>query len=161
MGSRFAAAKVIVVKSRQIIVDQRVGVDEFDGAGGLERGCYIAGENARRLETEDGADSLPTCEDAVAHCRMNGRGWRGFGRQEPLESGIDDQTVFFEKWRKFHRGREWARSGLPGRVTILPPARDRTARRRACPLPSLRGFPRVPPPLPVASGTRGGARRPP
>jgi hypothetical protein len=37
---------------------------------------------------------------------MDGRGWCGFGRQEALESGIDGQAVFFEKWGKFHRGRE-------------------------------------------------------
>jgi len=54
-----AAAKVIVVQRRQVIVNQRVGVDEFDGAGGMKRGRNIAGENARRLQTQDGANSLP------------------------------------------------------------------------------------------------------
>jgi len=72
-GKSVAAAEVIVVQRRQIIVDQGVGVDEFDGAGGVKRGCDIAAENARRLETEDRAYSLPAGENTVTHCRMNGR----------------------------------------------------------------------------------------
>src|SRR5207302_1047898 len=151
----------IVVQSRQIIVNQGVSVDEFDGAGGVKRGCDIAGEDASRLKTEDGADSLATGENAVTHRRMNGRGWRGFGREETSESGIHGQAVFFEECGKFHLGREWARSRLPWRVTIQPPARDRTARRKACHRPSSGGFPLAPPPLPVASGTRARAPRPP
>src|SRR5260370_19380747 len=41
------------------------------------------------------------------------------------------------------------------------PARDRTARRQACHRLSSGGFPLASPPLPVASGTRVRARRPP
>src|SRR5260370_798106 len=124
----------------QIIVDQGVGVDEFDCAGGVKRGCDIAGEDARRLETEDRADSLSTGEDAVTHCRMNGRGRRGFGREEPRESGIDCHAVFFEKWGKFHCGRELARR-LPSRITLRSPAPYLTPQHHTCPHPSYRGCP--------------------
>src|ERR1700719_3006832 len=160
MASRFAAAEVIVVQRRQIIVDQGIGVDELDGASGMKRWCHIAGEDARRLETKNGADPLSSGEDAVTHCRMDGRGWCGVGRQEPSESGIDGQAVFFEEWGKFHCCRELARRGLPWRVTIRPPARDRTARRQACHRLSSGGFPLAPLPLPVVSGTRVKGRRP-
>jgi hypothetical protein len=37
---------------------------------------------------------------------MNGRRLRGCSREETFKSGIDGQPVFFEKWGKFHRGRE-------------------------------------------------------
>src|SRR5713226_1184335 len=71
VASGFAAAEVIVVQRGQIIVDQGVRVDEFDGASRMKRGCDIASKDARRLETEDGANALASREDAVAHGRMN------------------------------------------------------------------------------------------
>ena len=37
--SRPAAAEVVVVHARQIVVDERVGVDALDRAGGGQRGC--------------------------------------------------------------------------------------------------------------------------
>src|ERR1700747_1225654 len=74
MASRFATAEVIVVQRRQIIVDQGESMDEFDGAGGVKGRLEIAGENTRRLETEDRADALATGKDAVTHRCMNGRG---------------------------------------------------------------------------------------
>src|SRR6266568_3028710 len=159
MASGFATAEVIVVQSRQIIMNQGISVDKFDGASGMKPGRDIVGEDARRLDTEDGANTLATGEHAVTHCGMNGRRLCRCGRKEPLESSIDNQAVLFEKWGKFHRRREFARGEQPERVTIRTPARDRTARRQACHRLSSGGFPRGPLPLPVASGTRGRARR--
>src|SRR6266851_6915352 len=160
MTSRFAAAEVVIVQCRQIIVNQGVGMDKFYRASGVKGGCDIAGENARRLETEDGADALSTSEDAVAHGSMNGRGPCGFGRKEPLESGIDGQPVLFEKCREFHRRREPARGKMSKQLTIRPPARGQKARRQACHRLSSGGFLLGPQPLPIASGTRGRVRRP-
>jgi hypothetical protein len=40
---------------------------------------------------------------------MDGRRLRGSRREKTFESGIDGHAVFFEKWRKFHCGRELAR----------------------------------------------------
>jgi len=99
----FAAAEVIVVEGRQVIVNQGVGVDEFDGAGRMERGGDIAGENSRRLETQDRTNSFSTGKDAVTHGCMDGSGLRGRQRKEPLKSSIDGETVLLEKWGKFHR----------------------------------------------------------
>src|SRR5712692_745795 len=104
-------------------------MNEFHGASGVKRGCAIAGEDARRLETEDRSDSLSAGEDAVTHRRMNGGRLCGCGRQQTLKSGIDGQAAFLEKWGKFHRGRELACNELSLYVTIRAPARDRTARR--------------------------------
>src|SRR6266700_1733067 len=84
VASRFAAAEVIVVQSRQIIVNQGIGVDELDGASGMKRGCEIAGENTRRFKAEDRTNAFSTREDAITHCRVNRSGWGRFGRQEPL-----------------------------------------------------------------------------
>src|SRR5439155_18820048 len=55
--------------------------------------------------------------------------------------------------------RELARNERPKHVTIRTPARGRTARPQTCHRLSSEGFPRVPPPLRVASGTRAKARR--
>jgi len=45
---------------------------------------------------------------------------RGFGRQEPLESGIDGEAVFFEEWGSFIAAGNWA-PRLPWQLTIRPP----------------------------------------
>src|SRR5713226_421506 len=135
-------------------------MNEFYGASGVKRGCDIAGEGPRRLETKDRSYSLAAGEHAVTHGRMNGSRLGGPGRQQLLESGIDGQAAFLEKWGKFHRGREGARSLRRWGVTIRAPARDRTARRPACHRLSSREFLLAPPPLPVASGTRARERRP-
>src|SRR5947208_3220675 len=44
VASRLAAAQIVIVESGQIIVDQRVCVDEFDGTGRMKDGCDIARE---------------------------------------------------------------------------------------------------------------------
>src|SRR5882724_9190833 len=62
VASGLAATEVIVVQRRQVIVNQGVGVDEFDGACGMKRRDDIAREDARRLKTQDGANSLSTGE---------------------------------------------------------------------------------------------------
>src|SRR2546429_7479785 len=103
MASGLAAAEVIVVQCRQVIVNQGVGVDEFNGACGMKRGRYFAEESARRLETQDRSNSLSTCKDAVTHGRMNGRGLHRWQRKEPLKSSINGEAVLFEERGKVHR----------------------------------------------------------
>jgi hypothetical protein len=103
VASGLASPEVIIVQRRQVIVNQGVGMDEFDGAGGMKRGRDVGSEDARRLETQDGTNPLSTGEDAVTHCRMDGRGLCRCQRKKPLERGIDSEAVLFEKWRKFHR----------------------------------------------------------
>jgi hypothetical protein len=41
---RPAAAQVVVVHRRQVVVDQRVGVDELEGTGGREERLRIEAE---------------------------------------------------------------------------------------------------------------------
>src|SRR5260370_2373284 len=102
MASGLSSAEVIVVQSRQIIVNQGISVDKFDGASGMKRGRDIADEDAGCLQTQDRANTLATGEHTVTHYGMNGSRLRRCSRKAPLDSGIDNQAALFEKWGKFH-----------------------------------------------------------
>jgi hypothetical protein len=71
-----AATEVVVVERGQIVVDERVGVEHFEGgrelfdAFGWARG---AGNHAGGLDAEHGAQALASGEDAVAHGAVDGR----------------------------------------------------------------------------------------
>ena len=45
-----AAPQIVIIQSRQIIVDQRIGMDEFDRAAGIKRVRKIGFKNARRFQ---------------------------------------------------------------------------------------------------------------
>ena len=73
MAGRFAAAEIVVVEGREVIVDERVGVDHLDGGaefdGGLLTHVELAGE-APGFIAKDGTEALAAGEDAVG-------AWRG------------------------------------------------------------------------------------
>ena len=101
----------VVVHRRQIVVHERVGVDELDRAGA------VPGESPRRVlrellariepvvpggrappprarrfgrgQGEDGTEALAAGEDAVAHGLRDPRGARGRRGDGGLESGVD------------------------------------------------------------------------
>src|SRR6266478_6267779 len=132
MARRFASAKIVIVESRQVVMNQRISVDEFDGASRIVRRRDVAVKNARRLNAKNGTDPLAACKDAVPHCRMNGRRRRRLRGQQPLEGGIHGKTVFLEKGRKFHRGGKLAHGRQRGCFTIHLHVRDQTVRQQAC-----------------------------
>ena len=49
MTGELAAAVVVVIESRQVVVDQRIGVDELQGAGGGDHAVRRIRNRARRL----------------------------------------------------------------------------------------------------------------
>src|SRR6266436_4402548 len=132
VARRLAAAKVVIIEGWQVVMNQRIGVDEFDGAGRIVRRRDVAVENARRLKAKNGTDSLAACKDAIPHRRVNGRRGHGVCGQQPLESGVHGKAVFLEKGRKFHCGGKLAHGRQRGRFTIHPHVQDQTVRRQAC-----------------------------
>src|ERR1700687_4843214 len=56
VAGRLAAAQVVVVECRQVVVDQRIGVNHFDGAGGMQPGGDVGGKDSRRFEAQNGTD---------------------------------------------------------------------------------------------------------
>ncbi len=86
---RLAATEIVVVHRRQVVVDERIGVDALDGAGqGHGRGIGAAAGLGRR-EDERRAHALAAGEDRVAHRLVDRRRLGRRLRQEPVERGID------------------------------------------------------------------------
>src|SRR5207245_1296616 len=97
------AARIVVVEGRQIVVNERIRMNEFERARRMQNGCHIRGENASRFQTQYRPDALASGKNAVAHRLMNRRRRLGFRRQQPLERFLDEQPVLFKKCGKFHR----------------------------------------------------------
>ena len=56
---RAAAAQVVVVHGRQVVMNQGIAVQTFEGATDLQGGIVVSAEKARRLHHEIGAQPLP------------------------------------------------------------------------------------------------------
>jgi len=57
-----SAAEVIVIQSRQIVANQRIGVNEFDGASRIHSRAGVRVKNARRLKAQNGLNAFVACE---------------------------------------------------------------------------------------------------
>ena len=62
-----AAAQRVVVDRRQVVVDERVGVDELERGGGRQHGGRIGAAASRGRERQDRPDPLAAGEQRVAH----------------------------------------------------------------------------------------------
>ncbi len=94
-----AAPQVVVVERRQVVVNQRIGVDEFERAADLDRTLQILGEHSRHLEAQRGANSLTPRKHAVPHRTVNRRRLRIFRRQYPVQRRFDRGMICFEEIR--------------------------------------------------------------
>ena len=71
VASGAAAAEIVIVHARQIVVHERVGVDALHGAG-ERHGCgNFAAACFSRREAQDRAKSLAAGEEAVTHRLVN------------------------------------------------------------------------------------------
>ena len=84
---RLAAPEDVVVHARQVVVDQRVGVDQLDRAGGAERRAVVAVDRVGRGQDEQRPQALAAVEDGVAH-RLAEAG-RGIGGDAGVERRLD------------------------------------------------------------------------
>ena len=74
VAGRPAAAQVVVVHRRQVVVDQAVGVDQLE-RGRERQHAVLVLDRPRRGQREDRADALAAREQAVAHGLLQaGRG---------------------------------------------------------------------------------------
>ena len=88
-------AVVVVVHRRQIVVDQRIGVDHLERA---RRGHHRRRRGADGLgprDHEDRPQPLAARQHAVAHRAMHGRRRSVLARQEPLERRVDQRAPVF------------------------------------------------------------------
>ena len=84
-----AAAQVVVVERRQIVMHQRVGVQHLDGrAQFVDAVRQSAAHHPRRLHAQDGTQSLASGKDTVAHRLVDGGGILRRCRQQTFQRGI-------------------------------------------------------------------------
>ena len=88
MQRRAPAADGIVVHGRQIVMHQRVAMDAFERAGGIERGFLLHAEQTRRLDEKKRPDALAAAKHRIAHGLRQNRwpqagGRRAIGRAGP------------------------------------------------------------------------------
>ncbi len=72
-----SAAEVIVVHARKIIVDERIGMDAFDGGCGWEGVCGGASAGFGCGDAGGWAQALSASKQAVAHGLVDGGWFRG------------------------------------------------------------------------------------
>jgi hypothetical protein len=75
-----AAAEVVVVHGGQIVVDERVRVDQLHRARGRHHVVHVAADRFRSGDHEDRPQPLTAREHAVAHGAVQSLGRLGFGR---------------------------------------------------------------------------------
>ena len=101
---QFSAAIIVVVHGRQIVVNQRVGVDALDRAG--QRQGVVDGSAAgfRRRQTKGRAHAFAPGEQRVTHRPMDRRRSRRPFRQEAVEGAVDHDGPVREIGLEIERG---------------------------------------------------------
>ena len=89
-------AEVVVVHGGEVVVDERVGVEELGGAGGEEGVGLAAATSFGGGEGEDGAQSFTTCEDGIAHGLVDFGRLFEVGGKVAIEVGVDENPLLGE-----------------------------------------------------------------
>jgi hypothetical protein len=90
VARRPPAAQVVVVHRREVVVDERVGVDELDRARQRQDRGRVDADRPGRRHREHRADALAPREQRVAHRLLEARGPRGgAGEAQAVEMALD------------------------------------------------------------------------
>jgi hypothetical protein len=101
MASRFAAPKIVVVHAGQIIVNEGVSVQDFNGARCGQGFFLVATHDPATLNDQEGAQPLPASEDTVSH-RLVKQRWEFILFRQPLvQKGINLSPTFFQPLNQF------------------------------------------------------------
>ncbi len=88
-----AASQVIVVHGRQVIVDQRVGMDQFNRCRRCVE-CFRVGANGPPTGVDQGgANAFATAQHGVTHGLVQTGGVGGRGRQPLIEAGFQPRAA--------------------------------------------------------------------
>src|SRR6185503_17091246 len=169
MVGGFPAAEVVVVHRRQVVVNQGVGVDQFQRTGDRHQSRRLLPHRFRRGNGQDRTDSLPSRHETVPHAFVERGGWGGSRWCHLVQETIDFDPLFFEiifdvheisvmlgKRRQSARSvtkgleavkqsgaREWPRLSFTARIGRAHSDRARSASKNgAWPLPSSSLFSR-------------------
>ena len=97
------STEIIVVHAGEIVVNEGVGVNAFDGASGGNCKGLFSSNGSSGGEAEDRAKAFAPCEKTVAHGAVN-EGWIGLGGDELIEGFFDQGKTGFPKGLRVHRG---------------------------------------------------------
>ena len=94
VGRRPAAAQIVVVHRRQIVMNQGIGVQALDRGRGADRAGVASAERPRRLDDQERPQPLAAAKRRVAHSfdqppRPRRFAWLRFERQERVEFRLD------------------------------------------------------------------------
>ena len=67
MAGRFAAAEVVVIHRRQVVVNQGIGVHHLDGGGGVDCPGARHIEEVGTREHQEGPEPLAAREEGITH----------------------------------------------------------------------------------------------
>jgi hypothetical protein len=67
VSGRLAAAEVVVVHRRQIVMDQRIDVNRFDGGGDPQGALRVDGEEASGGHGQERPEPLAATDRCMAH----------------------------------------------------------------------------------------------
>src|SRR4029077_947305 len=67
VGGRASASQVVVVHRRQIVVNQRIGMDAFDRRARTPRTVVRSPKRPRRLHGQEGSQPLTAAKRRIAH----------------------------------------------------------------------------------------------
>ena len=97
------STEIIVVHAGEIVVNEGVGVNAFDGASGGNCKGFFSTNGSSGGEAEDRAKAFAPCEKTIAHGAVN-EGWIGRGGDELIESFFDQGKAGFPEGLRVHCG---------------------------------------------------------
>ena len=97
------STEIIVVHAGEIVVNEGVGVNAFDGASGGNCKGLFSPNGSSSGEAEDRAKAFAPCEKTIAHGAVD-EGWIGLGRDELIEGFFDQGKAGFPEGLRVHRG---------------------------------------------------------
>ncbi len=86
-----SAADIVVVHARQVVVDQAIGVDAFQGAGRAQGRVFVGVEQARGFQREERTQALARPERRIAHGLGQAR-FRPLAARQQLVQSQGDQV---------------------------------------------------------------------
>ena len=97
-------AEIIIIHTWQIIVDQRVGMNAFNGTSRRQRRLRIPPASLASRQQQHRPQALPPRKHAMPDRRMQRRGRMVRCRQQPLQDSVHAGSLFSEVKRKIrHR----------------------------------------------------------
>src|SRR5580698_4350566 len=123
VAGRHAATQIVVIERRQIVMDQGIGMNQFESAGArFDAGRRIR-YGLRGGHAQNGANAFATREQAVSHGFVDGFGYGLNGWNPTLQCFVDARLLPRDVFGQRHALSCLKGSGRKGSAWILSPLR--------------------------------------